>query len=120
MRRSIVVMVLIGVISMFATAAGAQDIKERMKNRLPVINELKKNGVVGENNKGFLEFIGGKTEKADVVTAENADRQEVYGAIARQQGANPDLVGKRRAVQLRDIALSGEWLQDDAGKWYQK
>ena len=32
--------------------------------------ELKAKGIVGENNKGYLEFIGGKKEKADVVAAE--------------------------------------------------
>jgi uncharacterized protein YdbL (DUF1318 family) len=98
----------------------ADDIKTRMKNRLPTILELKAKGIVGENNKGFLEFIGGKKEKADVVAAENEDRQAVYEAIAKQQSTTVELVGKRRALQISQKADSGDWLQDASGKWYQK
>jgi uncharacterized protein YdbL (DUF1318 family) len=98
----------------------ADDIKTRMKDRLPVILELKAKGIVGENNKGYLEFIGGKREKADVVAAENEDRTTVYAAIAKQQGTTIELVGKRRALQISEKADSGDWLQDAAGNWYQK
>lgn len=98
----------------------AQDIKERMKSRLPMINELKAKGVIGENSKGFLEFRG-QREKAEVVNAENADRAKVYETIAAQQKTTPDLVGKRRALQIRnEVAGPGEWLEDDSGNWYKK
>jgi len=105
---------------LFHIPAFAQDIKERMKSRVPVINALKAKGIVGENNKGFLEFRGAQ-EKADVISAENADRAAVYAAIAAQQNTTPDLVGKRRAIQIRsEVAGPGEWLQDDSGNWYKK
>ena len=73
-------------ITTFATgiSAFADDIKTRMKQRLPVIIELKAQGIVGENNAGYLEFIGAKREKADVVAAENNDRKTVYTAIAKK------------------------------------
>lgn len=100
--------------------AFADDIKDRMKNRLPVILELKSKGIVGENNKGYLEFVGGKSEKADVVAAENEDRKTVYAAIAKQQGTTVELVGQRRALQISQKAGSGDWLQDAGGSWYQK
>jgi uncharacterized protein YdbL (DUF1318 family) len=117
--KKIVVFFLIG----FFVAASplfADDIKTRMKDRLPVILELKAKGIVGENNKGYLEFIGGKKEKADVVAAENEDRTTVYAAIAKQQGTTVELVGKRRALQISEKADAGDWLQDAAGNWYQK
>ena len=98
----------------------ADDIKIRMKDRLPAILELKAKGIVGENNKGYLEFIGGKREKADVVAAENEDRTTVYAAIAKQQGTTIELVGKRRALQISQKADAGDWLQDADGNWYQK
>ena len=47
--------------------ASAADIKQRMIARLPIIKSLKDQGLVGENNMGYLEFIGKKKEKADVV-----------------------------------------------------
>ena len=51
---------------LFSTAAAfGESIKARMKARLPVIRELLKNGVVGENKSGFLEFVGQKKQKED-------------------------------------------------------
>jgi len=100
--------------------ASAADIKQRMIARLPIIKSLKDQGLVGENNMGYLEFIGKKKEKADVVEAENKDRRQVYEAIAKQQSTTVELVGKHRAVQIAEKAMTGEWLQDANGKWYQK
>ena len=38
--------------------AWAQDLKNRMRERLPKIVELKSKGLIGENNRGFLEIRG--------------------------------------------------------------
>ena len=100
--------------------SASDSIKQRMIDRLPVIKALKDQGIVGENNLGFLEFIGNRKEKADVVAAENVDRKSVYEAIAKNQGTTVEVVGQHRAIQLADKAQSGEWLQDANGKWYQK
>jgi len=100
--------------------SSAQEIKQRMIERLPVITALKTKGLVGEDNRGYLQFIGQKKENEAVVAAENKDRQMVYEAIAKQQGTTVELVGKHRAVQIADKAQPGEWLQDANGKWYQK
>ena len=110
---------LIGFFALGATAF-ADDIKARMKSRLPVIKELKSQGVVGEGNAGFLQFLGDKNVSADVVAAENKDRQTVYKAIAKQQGTTAELVGKRRALQIAQRAAPGEWVQDAGGNWIQK
>jgi uncharacterized protein YdbL (DUF1318 family) len=98
----------------------SQDIKERMKDRLPLIVELKKKGVVGENNMGLLQFVGETKEQENVVKEENNDRMKVYEAIAKQQGGTAEIVGKRRAIQIAEKAETGEWLQDEQGAWYQK
>jgi uncharacterized protein YdbL (DUF1318 family) len=113
------------VLSIFsATAvcfAGADDIKARMLERLPTIVQIKAEGIVGENNSGFLQFVPGAAAKMqDVVSAENKDRQTVYEAIAKQQGSTAQLVGKRRALKIAEEAAPGEWLQDGSGKWYKK
>ena len=105
---------------LFSASASCADIKARMKDRLPRIIELKAAGIIGENNQGFLAFIGGnQTEKA-LVDAENQDRQLVYGAIAKQQGTTAEVVGRRRAMQIAENAKPGEWLQDAGGKWVQQ
>ena len=101
--------------------AGANDIKARMQERLPNIVKLKSAGLVGENNKGYLEFVPGAAKKeAGVITAENNDRKKVYSAIAKQQGATGQVVGERRAIQIGKKASSGEWLQNKSGKWHKK
>ena len=100
--------------------ASAKEIRNRMIARLPEIKALKAKGLVGENNKGYLEFVGQQKEKQDIVTAENQDRQKVYKAIAKQQETTVELVGKHRAVQIAAKAQPGTWLQDANGKWYQK
>jgi len=105
---------------LISDAYSADSIKQRMIDRLPVINNLKDRGIIGENNLGFLEFVGNQKEKADVVAAENMDRKSVYEAIAKNQGTTVKLVGQHRAIQIADKALAGEWLQDANGKWYQK
>ncbi|MBN1906576.1 MAG: YdbL family protein [Deltaproteobacteria bacterium] len=98
----------------------AQGIKERMQERLPAVVELKKAGIVGENNLGYLEFVGATKKSEDIVTAENDDRKKVYEAIAKQSETTIELVGERRAKQIAEKADPGEWLKDEAGKWYQK
>jgi len=106
----------------FAAGAfpSAKEIRAKMLARLPEIKVLKDKGLVGENNKGFLEFVGQQKEKQEVVKAENRDREIVYKAIAKQQGTTVELVGKHRAIQIANKARPGEWLQDANGKWYQK
>lgn len=98
----------------------AGGIKARMKARVPEIKALKAAGIIGENNQGYLEVVGGQKGPKDLVTAENRDREAVYTAIAKQQGSTPENVGKRRAMKIAAKARPGDWLQDAKGKWYQK
>lgn len=122
MAKKITCMFFIMVSGLFlaGVTANAGPTKERMKNRLPIIIELKAQGIVGENNQGYLEVMPGKDENKDVVHAENMDRRKVYEAIAKQQGTTAALVGRRRAIQISEKAKPGEWLQNADGKWYQK
>lgn len=101
-------------------AALADGIKERMLSRLPVINELKSQGLVGENNQGFLEFRTGQKPNADVIDAENRDRQEVYKAIAARQNTTPAFVGQTRAAQIAERESPGTWIQGADGAWKKK
>jgi len=98
----------------------AGGIKSRMIKRLPAIESLKAKGVIGENNKGYLEFRGGSREGKGVVNAENRDRKTVYTQIAKSQGATVEVVGRHRAAQIEKKADPGEWLQDANGRWYRK
>ena len=123
MKRTTIIAILpVFILGILITNAysSSKAIKQRMIERLPVIKSLKDQGIIGENNKGYLEFVGQKKERADVIEAENKDRKLVYGAIAKQQGTTVEVVGKHRAIQIGKKAQPGEWLQDANGKWYQK
>jgi uncharacterized protein YdbL (DUF1318 family) len=102
-----------------AGPAAAQGVKERMAARLAAIDDLKARGVVGENHRGFLEFVGA-VEQGDLVAAENADRRQVYAAIAQQTGTTPEVVGRRRALQSAENSRPGVRLQRPDGTWYTK
>ena len=125
MNRKIVLLcisifVIAGFVGNVSAFAGAKEIKQRMIDRKPQIDELKKQGAIGEDNKGFLAFVGQKNAGKEIVDGENADRLAVYQAIAKQTGSTAEAVGQRRAVQIAKTADPGDWLQDANGKWYQK
>ena len=103
-------------------ANNAETIKQNMIKRLPRIQELKKDGLIGENQQGYLEAVQSNLPAADkeLIEAENADRKSVYEAIARQQGTTAELVGKLRAKKIFEQAKSGEFLKQEDGTWKKK
>lgn len=104
---------------LFIQPGFSASIKERMAERIPAITSLKNSGVIGENNKGYLEFRGAKKSE-QLVLDENKDRGVVYAAIAKKQGATADLVGKRRAKMIAQNGNAGQWFQKNDGSWYKK
>jgi len=104
-------------------AAEAQDlasVRARMEQRLPQIDALKAQGALGENNRGLLEVRENKGDAGSVSSEENADRNVVYAAIARQTGSTPAAVGAARAKQIAANSARGVWLQRESGEWYKK
>ena len=113
-------LMLLGVLFVISAMAHAQGIKERMLARLPQIEKMKSSGILGEDKNGYLDFVGKVRKNEEVVAAENADRRKVYQAIAAKEGTTPELVGRRRALQIAENAAPGTWLQAADGKWYRK
>ena len=104
-----------------AFAESAADIRRRMEQRLPQIDALKAQEVLGETNRGFLEERKSGTAGAGgVVTDENRDREAVYALIAKETGASADSVGRARAKQIASNSRSGVWVQDESGAWKKK
>jgi uncharacterized protein len=120
-KHTLSVSLLIALFSVFffVQPGISASIKERMAARIPAINQLKDSGVVGENNKGYLEFRGAKKSEK-MVAEENQDRGTVYTAIAKKQGASAELVGKRRATMIAEKGKAGQWFQKEDGSWYKK
>ncbi len=94
------------------------EIKARMEKRVSQVDTFKAKGVLGENNRGFLEVRAG--DDAGVAAAENADRSVVYAALARQTGATPAAVGQARAKQIYSASAKGVWVQAPNGEWLKK
>jgi uncharacterized protein len=116
------IFLIIGIcfLSLNISAGNAAEINARMKARLPEIVSLKKAGIIGENNKGYLEYIGSDRQKENIVNAENNDRKIIYKLIAIQQKTTKSYVGKLRANQIAKKADKGYWIQKSNGEWYKK
>jgi uncharacterized protein len=113
---------LFGIMAFFMGSAYGQDlgaIKQRMEGRLGQINALKTQKVVGENNQGYLEFVGAARDGA-VVEAENADRRQVYQVVASKTGGSAEQAGRARAKQIREQSAPGIMIQDETGRWVEK
>ena len=124
LRRSaigILALNLTALLLLITPAAQAGSVKERMKARAPAILNLKAQGLVGENNQGYLEVRGaGGGNAAALVEAENEDRRLVYKAIAAKTGGSVEQVGQRAAARRAEVAGGGEWIQKPGGEWFQK
>lgn len=118
--RILTFLAIFGLFTSVAMADTAAEIKARMAQRLPAIDELKAKLVIGENNRGFVEIRQAAPGADTVVSDENRDREAVYASIAKQTGTSADAVGSARAKKIAEGSRSGVWLQDEAGKWYKK
>ena len=119
-NRSVILFLLLLSFLFAATCQAGDDIKGRMKARLPALAALKSQGVIGEDRQGYLAFRKADQSQETLIKEENDDRRQVYAAIAKQQGVDVVLVGSRRALQIAGQASAGTWLQKPDGTWYQK
>lgn len=99
--------------------------------RAPELAKYKAAGVIGENNKGFLEIrqldavtdLKGRAAVQKLVKDENADRTELYREMAAAKNVDAAQIGKigeTYAATLRENAKPGEWIQMPDGNWKKK
>lgn len=108
---------------------------EEMKERLPVLDQLRSGGIVGETNQGLVAVRdpGRIGDRQGVVDAENASRKSVITGMARAilklagQPETPDTMGQvlgKAAVTYaqtrQEVARPGWWIQLTNGRWVQK
>jgi len=97
------------------------ELRARMKQRQPQIDQFKASGALGENNLGFLEVRdGSQAGAAELAAAANADRKTIYKNIAAKQNVSAEEVAKARAQQIAQKSASGVWIQDAQGAWAKK
>jgi uncharacterized protein len=121
------VILFLGAFALAAPAMAASslpELRQRFKQRYPELQQLKTQGKLGETSKGYVEAVKAEyardatVEKA--MSAENADRRELYQALAKEAGTAPGDVAAHNAARNFGKAQPGEWLQSADGKWFQK
>jgi len=105
---------------LFAADSKKAELQKRFKERYPEIQRLKEQGVIGETDEGYVDFVAKKDSgAADTVNQENADRRALYELIAKNEGTSIDTVAKHNAQRNFEKAKAGEYLRYD-GKWRKK
>ena len=105
------------------------EIAANRRSRSGQIQQLKNDGVVGEDRDGYLDIMSKKKPALDpkylayaqgVVSTENADRSFLYLANAQTQNKPLEDIEREYAQLRSDRAFPGEWVQKENGTWTQK
>ena len=113
--------------------AGAYDIKEMTpeiqnalssrQQRYAELQQLKAQGAVGENSRGYVEVLKDGGNAGSIAASENSDRKVIYQAIVQQNNLGPQGLGAVEtafAEVQRDKARGGDWVQSPSGQWSQR
>jgi uncharacterized protein len=90
------------------------------------IQQLKNDGIVGEDRDGYLDLRKPPDDPKyleyakSVVSAENADRSYLYLTNAQTQNKPLELIEREYAQLWSDRAFPGEWVQKETGNWIRK
>jgi uncharacterized protein YdbL (DUF1318 family) len=102
------------------------EIAANRRKRSGQIQQLKNDGVVGEDRDGYLDL---RRQPKDakylqyaqgIVTDENADRAFLYLSNAQSQNKPLEMIEREYAQLWSDRAFPGEWIQKENGTWIQK
>jgi len=134
MRRLILLPIILGTIfSMTPARAESQykikemtpEVQEALdgrKGRFDKLSEFKSQGIIGENNRGYVELLTDDADAKKLVDQENENRQTIYATIAKQNGIEDEIATIERvfAQVQRDKADDGEMIQSEDGIWSKK
>ncbi len=91
--------------------------------RYAQLQDMKRSGLVGENNKGFTASLKGDPAAETIVAAENRGRRVIYQALVDQNSLGPSgMMDVQRvfAEVQREKAAPGEKIQGPSGSWETK
>lgn len=99
-----------------------QSALESRRDRFDQLKGLKANGILGENNSGYVEVLVAGDEAFELAQAENQDRKTIYQTIADQNNLKDQIatIEKVFAEVQRDKAQAGEKVQNADGSWATK
>ena len=87
------------------------------------LQSLKQEGVIGENNKGYVTELQNNATAATLVDAENRDRRVLYENLAEQNalGSTGLLKIQKAFADVQDEkAVPGDMVQTSSGEWKKK
>lgn len=87
------------------------------------IQSLKSSGVLGENNRGYVEVLQPSGNAGMTAEAENRDRKTIYQTIAEQNNLGKAGIATIEAIfaeVIRGKAQSGDSVQLPSGEWIKK
>jgi len=102
------------------------EIKKALQNRqtrYAKVQELKREGLIGENNRGYVTDLKKSSASMSLAEAENRDRRTIYENLVSQNnlGANGLLEVQRAFAEVqRDKAFTGDMIQSSSGNWEKK
>ncbi len=110
-----------------------EKLKQRFKERYPVLLDLKDAGKVGETHEGLAKAVkeqylddkanpdaeDGRTVK-EFLAAENKDRRRLYELIAEEVDTTPEKVARRDAQRRFEKAEPDHYLKLEEKGWVQK
>ncbi len=113
-------------------AEGKYDIKEmtpevkaaleNRRSRFDQLKSLKAQGIVGENNRGYVQVLGNDSSAKSLVESENNDRRVIYKTIEAQNNLSGamETIEKVFAQVQRDKASPTDKIQTEDGRWVTK
>ncbi len=93
------------------------------QGRFEQLQQLKAQGAVGENNRGYVVALGGDAAAASLVNAENQDRRTIYQTIAEQNNLGDSGLAVLETVFAEvqhEKARAGDPVQLSTGEWVKK
>lgn len=99
---------------------------EGRRGRRPTLREWKIRGCLGETNQGLLVARPGEgcgPEAAELIRAENADRQVIYNAFMKENNipaSDKTRVGSAFAKARQERSRTNDWIQLESGQWVRK
>ena len=94
---------------------------DSMKSRLSDLVAAKDAGSIGEGVDGFVHLRDNDNSMAQkLVSAENADREQLFSSLAYKTGGSVSEVAKKFSQGIATKAKKGHWFKKASGQWVQK
>ncbi len=95
---------------------------ENRRDRFDDLKAFKVQGIIGENNRGYVEALTSDSAAQRLVDAENKDRKVIYQTIEEQNNLSGALetIEKVFAQVQREKSNPGDKIQTEDGQWVTK